>query len=145
MEFLNDPDFKSLLNCEDKLEIIKKFPIVGYGIEVDEKKKNGKLKYQVKGISQIEKIIDTTALDNPRRKEKANCIIPLFEKEGNEALLNCELYRRKLSYLLTGELTNFLEDAYLILMEITLTFIFKVFDKSSWQIEILSYIFTTCE
>lgn len=86
----------------------------------------------VKSISQIEKIIDTSALDNPRRKEKANCIIPLFGKEGNEELLNCELYRRKLSYLLTKDPDVFLDDAYLILMEITLKYIFKVFDNSSW-------------
>ena len=109
------------------------------------KKKNGSTKYSVKGISKIEKIIDTSAFNNPRRKEKANCIIPLFEKEGNEELLNCELYKRKLSYLLTNDYTIYFEDAYLILMEITLKFIFKVYDDSSWQLEILSDAFTTCE
>jgi hypothetical protein len=41
VELLNDPDLIKVLKSENLLEMVRQFPIVGQGIEIIEKKKNG--------------------------------------------------------------------------------------------------------
>lgn len=78
------------------------------------------MRYRVTTISRVERIVDDSVLFNTnklRLKDKPNCILPLLsEEENNRELLRCELFKRKMSYLLLHCYTKYEEKSYIILI-----------------------------
>ncbi|CAD8049930.1 unnamed protein product [Paramecium sonneborni] len=145
---LQNPDFRINLNqCQEENEMINLFPIVGYGIQVRIHKIDNQNAFKIKilAISKVEKIIDLSTLNQPSR-DKPNFILPLLKKkEQNHDLLKCELFQRKISYLLTKNNQIFIENSYLLVMQSTLKYLITIYEQSGWQDEIMEEIFEVCQ
>ncbi|CAD8048741.1 unnamed protein product [Paramecium sonneborni] len=150
VEMLQDPDFKQkFLLCNSEYEMVILFPLVGFGITIVKSKKNYETKIKVTEFSKILKIIDLSVLDikNVKKKyQQANCILPLLLKvEQNEQLLNCELFKRKISYLVHEKLDCYKEDTYLSLIQASIHHIIKKEGIQSWGKDILELAYQTCQ
>ncbi|CAD8051987.1 unnamed protein product [Paramecium sonneborni] len=150
VEMLKDPDFRQKFQqCKYDYELIEIFPLVGFGITITKTKKNSETKIKVTDFSKVLKIIDLSALDlkNVQKKnQSANCILPLLSKdEENDQLLNCELFKRKISYLVHEKLDSYKEDTYLLLIQASIHYIIEKEGIQSWGKEILQLAFQTCQ
>ncbi|CAD8053949.1 unnamed protein product [Paramecium primaurelia] len=147
---LKNPDFReNLKKCNDQNQMINLFPIVGYGLQITFKQQLNILKIKVNSISQVEKIIDLTTIQLDKKnltRDRPNCILPLLKKEEkNEELLKCELFREKMSYLITQNHEFYDENSYIKLIQSTLKYLIKVNNNSQWQQEMIQEIFEVCE
>ncbi|CAK55742.1 unnamed protein product (macronuclear) [Paramecium tetraurelia] len=150
VETLKDPDFiQKLKQCQYVYEQIELFPLVGYGITITKIKKNSETKIKVKQFSKVERIIDDSYLDlnkMSRKEGMANCILPLLSsQEGNTGLLNCDLFKRKISYLVHQKLDSYKEDTFCQLLQASVHHIIKTEGIQSWGQEIIFLIFETCK
>ncbi|CAD8136846.1 unnamed protein product [Paramecium pentaurelia] len=150
IEMLKDPDFiQKCQQCQYDYELIELFPLVGYGITIIKTKKNSETKIKVTQFSKVEKIIDLTYLDLKKisRKEgMPNCILPLLSsQEANAELLTCELFKRKISYIVHEKLDSYKEDTYFYLLQASIHHIIKKEGIQSWGREIMFLVFETCK
>ncbi|CAD8043729.1 unnamed protein product [Paramecium primaurelia] len=150
VEMLKDPDFiQKCQQCQYDYELIELFPLVGYGITIIKTKKNSETKIKITQFSKVEKIIDLTYLDLKKisRKEgMPNCILPLLSsQEANAELLTCELFKRKISYLVHEKLDSYKEDTYFYLLQASIHHIIKKEGIQSWGKEIMLLVFETCK
>ncbi|CAK71206.1 unnamed protein product (macronuclear) [Paramecium tetraurelia] len=146
---LLNPDLRRNLNqCNNQIEKISLFPIVGYGLKVEF---HGTQEFSVKvrSISQVEKIIDLSTIELGKQyqtRDKPNCILPLLKKEENNSeLLNCELFKRKMSYLITKNHQLYEQNSYIYLIQSTLKYLIKYNNNQQWQQEMTQEIFEVCE
>ncbi|CAD8049755.1 unnamed protein product [Paramecium primaurelia] len=150
IDMLRDPDFRQkCLQCKQDHELIEIFPIVGFGITIKKIKINSQTLIKVTQFSKVEKSIDLNFLyysHLKKKKEQPNCILPLLSaKEGNAQLLNCELFKRKISYLVHQKLDSYKEDTYLLLIQASIYHIIKKNGNQSWGKDILRLSFETCQ
>ncbi|CAD8148597.1 unnamed protein product [Paramecium pentaurelia] len=150
VDMLRDPDFRQKCQqCKQDYELIEIFPIVGFGITIKKIKINSQTQIKVTQFSKVEKSIDLNFLYYSHlktKKEEPNCILPLLSaKEGNGQLLNCELFKRKISYLVHQKLDSYKEDTYLLLIQASIYHIIKKNGNQSWGKDILILSFETCQ
>ncbi|CAD8134333.1 unnamed protein product [Paramecium octaurelia] len=146
---LQNPDFRRDLNqCKNDIEKIALFPIVGYGLKV-KFLNTPDFSVKVISISQVEKIIDLSTIELGMQlytRDRPNCILPLLKKqEKNDELLNCELFKKKMSFLITKNHQLYNEDAYIFLIQSTLKYLIKYNNNQLWQQEMAQEIFEVCE
>ncbi|CAK90661.1 unnamed protein product (macronuclear) [Paramecium tetraurelia] len=150
VDMLRDPDFRQECElCKQDNKLIQKFPLVGFGITIKRIKKGSSTKIKVTQFSKIEKIIDTTFFYQNyflTKKDYPNCVLPLLSsKEGNDQLLNCELFKRKISYLVHQQFDCYQEDTYLELIQASIYHIIKKNGNQTWGKKILMLSFETCK
>ncbi|CAD8142133.1 unnamed protein product [Paramecium octaurelia] len=150
VDMLRDPDFRWKCElCKQENELIQMFPLVGFGITIKKIQKGSSIQIKVTQFSKVEKIIDHTFFDQNyflAQEEYPNCVLPLLSsKEGNDQLLNCELFKRKMSYLVHQKFDYYQEDTYLELIQASIYHIIKKNGSQTWGKEILMLSFETCK
>lgn len=81
------------------------------------------------------------------QKEEINAILPLFTPKDQELapLINTQLYRLVLSYIITMNPDAYFTEAYMSLLANTLVYLLGEEEKSEWRDRLLDDIYSTIE